>query len=109
MTFPCLSNIFVTLRNSICSWSVNSGKSGVTAVTNSNFVGWNRFPLNESARKIFKVNGGFSKVMNLVNQDISAERSKSNSENVSKERNSSSEDGKLKNKIYNTKNKFIFI
>ena len=71
-------------------------------VTNSNFVGWNRFPLNESARKIFKVNGGFSKVMNLVNQDISAERSKSNSENVSKERNSSSEDGKLKNKIYNT-------
>ena len=72
-------------------------------VTNSNFVGWNRFPLNESARKIFKVNGGFSKVMNLVNQDISAERSKSNSENVSKERNSSSEDGKLKNKIFNTK------
>ena len=71
-------------------------------VTNSNFVGWNRFPLNESARKIFKVNGGFSKVMNLVNQDISAERSKSNSENVSKERNSSSEDGKLKNKIFNT-------
>ena len=71
-------------------------------VTNSNFVGWNRFPLNESARKIFKVNGGFSKVMNLVNQDITAERSKSNSENVSKERNSSSEDGKLKNKIFNT-------
>ena len=40
--------------------------------------------------------------MNLVNQDITAERSKSNSENVSKERNSSSEDGKLKNKIFNT-------
>ena len=70
-------------------------------VTNSNFVGWNRFPLNESARKIFKVNGGFSKVMNLINQDYSQERSKSNSENVSKERNSSSEDGKVKNKIYN--------
>ena len=70
-------------------------------VTNSNFVGWNRFPLNESGRKIFRVNGGFSKVMNLANQDNSMERSKSNSENASRERNSSSEDGKIKKKIHN--------
>ena len=74
-------------------------------VTNSNFIGWNRFPQKvevDTGKKIFKINGGFSRMMNLVNQDNSIERSKSNnSENGTRERNISSAEGKNKKKIFN--------
>ena len=74
-------------------------------VTNSNFIGWNRFPQKvevDTGKKIFKINGSFSRMMNLVNQDNSIERSKSNnSENGTRERNISSAEGKNKKKIFN--------
>ena len=69
--------------------------------TNSNFISWNRYPQknnssidNNLEKKIFKINAGFSKVLQMVSQDTNKEeRVKSNSENKSKsdeKRNSSS-------------------
>ena len=68
-------------------------------VTNSNFISWNRYPQknnNNTAnsdileKKIFKINAGFSKVLQMVNQDNNKdERSKSNSVNKSQEKRNS--------------------
>ena len=72
-------------------------------ITNSKFVAWNKYPPSNSIDKIFRINAGFSKVLQMVNQDR-----KSNSLNNSKdERNcSSAEDEKRKNeKIPNYKGK----
>ena len=75
-------------------------------VTNSNYISWNRYHpqknIGEFEKKLFKVNAGFSKVLQMVNQDNNIERSKSNSVNVSKEeRNSSSAEGNNRRKIPN--------
>ena len=73
--------------------------------TNSNFVYWNKYPLKGAGdleKKIFKINSGFSKVMQMVNQDSRNERSKSNSSCISKEeRNISSTGRKERRKILN--------
>ena len=63
-------------------------------ITNSKFVAWNKYPPSNSIDKIFKINAGISKVLQMVNQDR-----KSNSLNNSKdERNCSSvEEEKRKN------------
>ena len=72
-------------------------------ITNSNFINWNRYPqknIGDFEKKIFKINAGFSKVLQMINQDNSA--SKSNSVNLSKEeRNSSSAEGNNRRKVPN--------
>ena len=74
--------------------------------TNSKFVAWNKYPPSSSIDKIFRINAGFSKVLQMVNQDRN-DRSKSNSLNNSKEeRNcSSAEDKRKMEKIPNYKGK----
>ena len=75
--------------------------------TNSKFVAWNKYPAKETIEKVFRINAGFSKVLQMVNQDRK-ERSKSNSLNNSKvERNCSSEerDKQKMEKIPNYKNR----
>ena len=66
-------------------------------VTNSNYISWNRIPkknIGNLERKIFKLNAGFSKILQMANQDNSMEKSKSRSVNNSKEeRNISSAEG----------------
>ena len=72
-------------------------------ITNSNFINWNRYPkkkIGDIEQKIFKVNAGFSKVLQMINQDNNL--SKSVSVNISKEeRNSSSAEGNNRRKIPN--------
>ena len=78
-------------------------------ITNSKYIAWNKYPAKESIEKIFRINAGFSKVLQMVNQDKDRnERSKSNSLNNSKEeRNCSSAEGEKRKmeKIPNYKNK----
>ena len=52
--------------------------------TNSKFIAWNKYPAKDPIDKIFRINAGFSKVLQMINQDRN-ERSKSNSLNESKE------------------------
>ena len=52
--------------------------------TNSKFIAWNKYPAKDPIDKIFRINAGFSKVLQMINQDRN-ERSKSNSLNDSKE------------------------
>ena len=75
--------------------------------TNSKFIAWNKYPPSNSIDKIFRINAGFSKVLQMVNQDKN-DRSKSNSLNNSKEdRNCSSAEGDKRKmeKIPNYKSK----
>ena len=60
--------------------------------TNSKYVAWNKYPIKDPIDKVFRINAGFSKVLQMVhNQDNNNERAKSNSLNNSKEeRNNSS-------------------
>ena len=78
-------------------------------ITNSNFISWNKYPqknFGDFEKKIFKVNAGFSKVLQMINQDTNMERSKSNSVNVSKEeRDSSSAERNNRRKIPNLNQK----
>ena len=53
--------------------------------TNSKYVAWNKYPAKDPIEKIFRINAGFSKVLQMVNQDNRNERTKSNSLNNSKE------------------------
>ena len=77
--------------------------------TNSKFVPWNKYPAKDSIEKIFRINAGFSKVLQMVNQGNNInERTKSNSFNNSKERNCTSAEGERKKNeksIPNFKNK----
>ena len=73
--------------------------------TTSNFIYWNKYPkknLGEIEKKIFKVNAGFSKILQMIKQDNNNERSKSSSLNLSKdERNNSCSQRNNKRKIPN--------
>ena len=73
--------------------------------TNSNFVNWNKYPMKgvgELEKRLFRINAGFSKVLQMVNQDNKNDRSKSNSSYISKEdRNSASTGRQEKRKILN--------
>ena len=53
--------------------------------TNSKYVAWNKYPAKDPIEKIFRINAGFSKVLQMANQDNRNERTKSNSLNNSKE------------------------
>lgn len=70
--------------------------------TNSKYVAWNKYPIKDSIDKVFRINAGFSKVLQMVhNQDNTNERAKSNSLNNSKEeRNNSSAEIDRKNHNY---------
>ena len=71
----------------------------------SNIIYWNKYPkknLGEIEKKIFKVNAGFSKILQMIKQDNNNERSKSSSLNLSKdERNNSCSQRNNKRKIPN--------
>ena len=68
--------------------------------TNSKYVAWNKYPAKDPIEKIFRINAGFSKVLQMVNQDNRNERTKSNSLNNSKEeRYCSSAEGDKKRKM----------
>ena len=76
--------------------------------TNSNFVNWNRIPIKgvgDLEKRIFRINAGFSKVVQMVNQDNKNDkndRAKSNSSHMSKEdRYCSSTGRKERRKILN--------
>ena len=76
--------------------------------TNSKFIPWNKYPAKDSIDKIFRINAGFSKVLQMVNQgNLKNERSKSNSLNNSKEERNctSAEADRKKNQSYKSKNK----
>ena len=62
---------------------------------NTKYVSWNKYPPKDTMDKVFRINAGFSKVLQMMhNQDIKNERSKTNSLNNSKEeRNCSSVEG----------------
>ena len=70
--------------------------------TNSKYVAWNKYPIKDPIDKVFRINAGFSKVLQMVhNQDNNNERAKSNSLNNSKEeRNNSSAELERKNHNY---------
>jgi hypothetical protein len=67
--------------------------------TNSKYIAWNKYPAKEPIDKIFRINAGFSKVLQMVHQDNKNDRSKSNSLNNSKDErcNSSPEGDKKRN------------
>ena len=62
---------------------------------NTKYVSWNKYPPKDTMDKVFRINAGFSKVLQMMhNQNIKNERSKTNSLNNSKEeRNCSSVEG----------------
>ena len=70
--------------------------------TNSKYVAWNKYPIKDPIDKVFRINAGFSKVLQMVhNQDNNNERAKSNSLNNSKEeRNNSSAEVERKKHNY---------
>ena len=70
--------------------------------TNSKYVAWNKYPIKDPIDKVFRINAGFSKVLQMVhNHDNNNERAKSNSLNNSKEeRNNSSAELERKNHNY---------
>lgn len=66
-------------------------------ITNSNFVMWNKYPQknkDDLEKKILRIDAGFSKVLQMVNQDGINQKDKSNSANISKEERNSSSAGK---------------
>ena len=68
---------------------------------NTKYVAWNKYPIKDSMDKIFRINAGFSKVLQMVNHDDNKnEKVKSNSLNNSKEEryHSSAEEDKNKKK-----------
>ena len=71
----------------------------------SNYVYWNKYPEKNSGdldKKIYKVNAGFSNVLQMINQENNNERSKRSSLNLSlEERNVSSSQNNNKRKIPN--------
>ena len=63
-------------------------------ITNSKYIAWNKYPAKDSIEKIFRINAGFSKVLQMINQGNKNEREKSNTlDNTKEERNSSSAEG----------------
>lgn len=75
--------------------------------TNSKYVAWNKYPIKDPIDKVFRINAGFSKVLQMVhNQDNNNERAKSNSLNNSKEErnNSSAEVDRKKQKYKSGRN-----
>jgi hypothetical protein len=70
--------------------------------TNSKYVAWNKYPIKDPIDRVFRINAGFSKVLQMVhNQDNNNERAKSNSLNNSKEeRNNSSAEFERKKHNY---------
>jgi len=71
----------------------------------SNYVYWNKYPEKNAGdldKKIYKVNAGFSNVLQMINQENNNERSKRSSLNLSlEERNISSSQNNNKRKIPN--------
>ena len=57
--------------------------------TNSKFIAWNKYPAKESIEKLFRINAGFSKILQMANLD-NKEKIKSHSLNNSKDERCSS-------------------
>ena len=70
--------------------------------TNSKYIAWNKYPMKESIDKIFRINAGFSKILQMSNHSIENrhEKMKSNSFNNSKEEKGYSSAEEDKNKKY---------
>ena len=68
---------------------------------NNKFIAWNKYPMKESIDKLFRINAGFSKVLQMANyDDHKNEKIRSNSMNNSKEEKCYSSADEDKNKKY---------